>query len=231
MNFVILVYVHRWYIRIYWLLFLLNYYIGGISLRSIPLMGSLNGYYKNNIRYFKSLLVTIIYYINKNWTVTSKNILDAIIYYIDIYTRNIYWGAIQMYISLRWAQVHNLRPSITILYFTITRINMTIILTYLDNIVLSFSLFGAKFYLLILYLVIMELTWGIANNTATSHMIMMSFTALESFDMLCAMNGWQIATYRSAVNAVMVSTVALADISANNPRSWQNISPNTYGYL
>lgn len=55
--------------------------------------------------------------------------------------------------------------------------------------------------------------------------------ALESFDMLCAINGWQIATYLSAVNAVIVSTVALADISESSPRSWQKISPNMYGYL
>jgi len=90
---------------------------------------------------------------------------------------------------------------------------------------------GIKCYILIGIKSQLGLTCGIANRIATSHMMMISFTALESFDMLCAMNGWQIATYRSAVNAVMVSTVALADISENRPRSWQNISPNTYGYL
>lgn len=37
--------------------------------------------------------------------------------------------------------------------------------------------------------VIHSLTCGMANNTATSHMMTISLTALESFDMLCAMNG------------------------------------------
>jgi hypothetical protein len=38
-----------------------------------------------------------------------------------------------------------------------------------------------------------------------------------TFDNVCDWKGWHMATYRSTVNAVMVSTVALADVSAANP--------------
>lgn len=40
-----------------------------------------------------------------------------------------------------------------------------------------------------------------------------------------------MAKYLSIVNAVMVSTVAFADVSAVSPCKTQTISPNIYGYL
>lgn len=62
-------------------------------------------------------------------------------------------------------------------------------------------------------------------------MINMYLNALGRFDSVCDINGWQIATYLSMVNAVIVNTVAFVDVSAANPLIMQNISPNTYGYL
>jgi len=64
-----------------------------------------------------------------------------------------------------------------------------------------------------------------------TQMIKMYLNALGRLDSVCDINGWQIATYLSMVNAVIVNTVAFVDVSAANPLIMQNISPNTYGYL
>lgn len=40
-----------------------------------------------------------------------------------------------------------------------------------------------------------------------------------------------MATYRSTVNAVIVKTVALAEVSAAKPCKTQKTSPKMYGYL
>jgi len=58
-------------------------------------------------------------------------------------------------------------------------------------------------------------------------MINMYLNALDRLDSVCDRNGWQIATYLSMVNAVIVNTVAFVDVSAANPLTMQNISPNT----
>ena len=49
-------------------------------------------------------------------------------------------------------------------------------------------------------------------------------------DMVLARMGWQMATYRSTVNAVMVRMDALVDVSAAIVRTTQNVSPNIHGY-
>lgn len=72
-----------------------------------------------------------------------------------------------------------------------------------------------------------SLTWGNASINAIIQIINIYLNALDKLDSVCDRNGWQIATYRSTVNAVIVSTVAFVDVSAANPLSMQNISPNT----
>lgn len=71
------------------------------------------------------------------------------------------------------------------------------------------------------------LTWGKASVNATIQMINMYLNALDKLDSAWDKNGWQIATYLSMVNAVIVNTVAFVDVSAANPLIMQNISPNT----
>lgn len=56
----------------------------------------------------------------------------------------------------------------------------------------------------------------------------MNFTALESLETVWLRKGWQMATYRSTVNAVIVSTVALAQASAMKPVIMQKASLNSY---
>lgn len=55
----------------------------------------------------------------------------------------------------------------------------------------------------------------------------MYLNALDKLDSAWDRNGWQIATYLSIVNAVIVNTVAFVDVSAAKPLIMQNISPNT----
>lgn len=40
-----------------------------------------------------------------------------------------------------------------------------------------------------------------------------------------------VAAYLSTVKAVIVKTVAFAEVSAASPRMTQNVSPNKYGYF
>lgn len=61
------------------------------------------------------------------------------------------------------------------------------------------------------------MAWGAARHNADTHITTTYLMTLDSFDMVCDKNGWQIARYLSAVKAVIVSTVALAEVSAANP--------------
>lgn len=71
------------------------------------------------------------------------------------------------------------------------------------------------------------LTCGMAKHRAISHIMIICFTALDSFDTVCDINGWQIATYLSMVNAVMVKTVAFVADSEAKPCRIHDTSPNT----
>lgn len=66
-----------------------------------------------------------------------------------------------------------------------------------------------------------------ARHNAISHMTMMCLIARDSFETVCDINGWHMATYLSIVNAVIVKTVALAADSEANPCSMHDTSPKT----
>ena len=58
----------------------------------------------------------------------------------------------------------------------------------------------------------------------------MVLTTRGRLDVVWALSGWQMATYRSTVNAVMVNTDAVDVSSVKNVRSKQYGSPNGHGY-
>ena len=65
---------------------------------------------------------------------------------------------------------------------------------------------------------------------AIIHITMIIFTALDKLDIVWARIGWHIATYRSAVKAVIVNTDADDVSSLRNVLNTQNASPNSQGY-
>lgn len=62
-------------------------------------------------------------------------------------------------------------------------------------------------------------------------MTIICFIARDSFETVCDIKGWQIATYLSIVNAVIVNTVALAADSEAKPCKIHDTSPKIYEYL
>jgi precorrin-6B methylase 1 len=65
--------------------------------------------------------------------------------------------------------------------------------------------------------------YGRAVRQAVNHTAMIVFTALGSVDSACARKGWQMATYRSTVNAVIVR------IEADDVISVRNVLKRQYG--
>ncbi len=74
-------------------------------------------------------------------------------------------------------------------------------------------------------------TCGMANKNENIQIIKIYLIACLNFETTCRKNGWQMVTYLSMVNAVIVKMVAFAEVSAANPCRMQNNSPKIYGYL
>lgn len=66
---------------------------------------------------------------------------------------------------------------------------------------------------------------GKAQMALTAHITRIVLIALGSCDIVCDLRGWQMATYRSIVNAVMVSIDAFIDVSEDRPLTTQKNSP------
>lgn len=72
--------------------------------------------------------------------------------------------------------------------------------------------------------------YGKAAAHDTTQMTTMVLTARWRLDMVWARSGWQIATYRSSVKAVIVRQDTDDVISVRNVFSRQYGSPNRHGY-
>lgn len=68
-----------------------------------------------------------------------------------------------------------------------------------------------------------------ANTQAKIQIMTMILIALDKLDNVCDLIGWQIAIYRSTVNAVIVKTDEYDVISERNDLKMQNGSPNIQG--
>jgi len=72
--------------------------------------------------------------------------------------------------------------------------------------------------------------YGKDAMVAATHKSRMVLTTRGKLEVVWALRGWQMATYLSTVNAVMVNTEAVDVSSVKKVRSRQYGSPNRHGY-